>query len=51
MFQGKVFTSIEPGTELNNMCVVPDTGMIFLAHEAPKMLTYYIPVSLPAAVI
>ncbi|KAK2155613.1 hypothetical protein NP493_2061g00051 [Ridgeia piscesae] len=40
---GKAFTSIEPGTELNNMCVVPDTGMIFLAHEAPKMLTYYIP--------
>ena len=25
--------------------MVRDTGMLFLANEAPKILTYYIPVS------
>ena len=45
MFQGKAFTSVEPGTALNDLCLVPDTGMLFLANEAPKILTYYIPVS------
>ena len=45
LFQGKPFTSIEPGTNLNNMCILPNSGLMFLAHEAPKMLTYYIPVS------
>lgn len=45
--QGKAFTSIEPTeTKLNDLCVVRDTGMLFLANEAPKILTYYIPVSL-----
>ena len=45
LFQGKPYTSIEPGTELNDVCIVPDTGLLFMANEAPKMLTYYIPVS------
>ena len=45
VFQGKPYTSIEPGTELNDVCIVPDTGLLFMANEAPKMLTYYIPVS------
>jgi len=44
--QGKAWTSIEPpDTKLNDLCVVSDTGMLFLANEAPKILTYYIPVS------
>jgi len=44
--QGKAWTSIEPtDTKLNDLCMVRDTGMLFLANEAPKILTYYIPVS------
>jgi ribosome biogenesis protein ENP2 len=45
-FQGKPFTSIEPGSGLNNLCLIPNSGMIFMANEAPKILVYYIPVSL-----
>ena len=45
VFQGKPFTSIEPGTDLNDLCIVPDTGMLFMANEAPKILAYYVPVS------
>ena len=40
---GKPFTSIEPESKLNNLCVFPDSGLLFLANEAPKILTYYIP--------
>jgi hypothetical protein len=42
--KGKPYTSIEPGSGINNLCVVPNSGMIFMANEAPKMLVYYIPV-------
>ena len=42
--KGKPFTSIEPGTGLNNLCLVPNSGMIFMANEASKILVYYIPV-------
>jgi hypothetical protein len=44
--QGKAFTSVEPGTHLNDLCVIQGSGLFFLANEAPKMLTYYIPVSI-----
>lgn len=40
---GKAYTAIEPGTDLNDLCVVPKSGMMFMATEAPKVLTYYIP--------
>ncbi len=40
---GKPFTSIEPESKLNNLCLFPDSGLLFLANEAPKILTYYIP--------
>ncbi|XP_014681532.1 PREDICTED: nucleolar protein 10-like [Priapulus caudatus] len=45
---GKAFTSIEPETDLNDMCVVPRSGLLFLANEAPKLQTYYIPALGPA---
>lgn len=45
---GKPFTSIEPDTGLNNICLVPNSGMMFLANEAPKILVYYIPSLGPA---
>ncbi|XP_073258939.1 nucleolar protein 10-like [Porites lutea] len=43
---GKPFTSIEPSTDKNNLCLYPDSGLVFMATESPKMLVYYIPVSL-----
>ena len=40
---GKSLTSLEPGTNLNDLCVWPDSGLLFMATESPKMLSYYIP--------
>lgn len=40
---GKAYTAIEPGVNLNDLCMVPDTGLVFMANEAPKVLTYYMP--------
>lgn len=37
------FTSIEPGVTINDTCVYQDSGLIFLANEAPKNSIYYIP--------
>lgn len=45
---GKAFTFVEPGKELNDLCLVPNSGMLFLANEDIKMLTYYIPSLGPA---
>ena len=44
-FQGKAYTAIEPGVGMNDLCLVPDTGLMFMANESPKIMTYYIPVS------
>ncbi|XP_067679479.1 nucleolar protein 10-like [Haliotis asinina] len=40
---GKPFTAIEPGTDLNDFCQVPDSGLLFMANEAPKIYSFYIP--------
>lgn len=45
---GKLFTSIEAAIEHNNLCVVPNTGLLFIANENTKMQTYYIPSLGPA---
>ncbi|XP_028417056.1 nucleolar protein 10-like [Dendronephthya gigantea] len=45
---GKPFTAIEPGTNINNLCSYPNSGLIFMATEAPKMLVYYVPSLGPA---
>uniref|UniRef100_UPI00358E9944 nucleolar protein 10 n=1 Tax=Myxine glutinosa TaxID=7769 RepID=UPI00358E9944 len=45
---GKLFSSLEPEHNINNLCVYPNSGMLFLACEAPKMNTYYIPALGPA---
>ncbi|XP_077299588.1 nucleolar protein 10 lethal (2) 34Fd [Arctopsyche grandis] len=44
----KQFTSIESPNDLNNLCVVPGSGLLFMAQEDPKMLSYYIPALGPA---
>lgn len=46
MPQGSTYTSIEPQHDINKMCHLADTGMILMAVEDPKMLAYYVPVSL-----
>uniref|UniRef100_A0A8D2DFD3 Nucleolar protein 10 n=1 Tax=Sciurus vulgaris TaxID=55149 RepID=A0A8D2DFD3_SCIVU len=46
--QGKIFTSLEPEHDLNDVCLYPNSGMLFTANETPKMGIYYIPVLGPA---
>ncbi|XP_007423660.1 nucleolar protein 10 [Python bivittatus] len=45
---GKIFTSIEPEHNINDVSLYPNSGMLFTANEAPKMNIYYIPVLGPA---
>ncbi|XP_059685388.1 nucleolar protein 10 isoform X3 [Gavia stellata] len=46
--QGKIFTSMEPEYDINDVCLYPNSGMLMTANEAPKMNIYYIPVLGPA---
>ncbi|KAG9494593.1 hypothetical protein GDO78_002105 [Eleutherodactylus coqui] len=45
---GKAFTSIEPKANINDVCLYPNSGMLFTGNEAPKMNVYYIPALGPA---
>ncbi|XP_029349365.1 nucleolar protein 10 isoform X3 [Echeneis naucrates] len=45
---GKVFSSIQPQSNVNDVCIYPHSGMIFTANEDPKMNTFYIPALGPA---
>jgi len=45
---GTPFSSIEPPLDVNDVCPVPDTGLIFVANEGRPMHTYYIPQLGPA---
>uniref|UniRef100_H2T0M2 Nucleolar protein 10 n=1 Tax=Takifugu rubripes TaxID=31033 RepID=H2T0M2_TAKRU len=45
---GKVFASIQPQTNINDVCIYPNSGMLFTANEDPKMSTFYIPTLGPA---
>ena len=45
---GSLFTSIEPPLDINDVCPVPGTGLIFVANEGTPMHTYYIPQLGPA---
>ncbi|NWH28329.1 NOL10 protein, partial [Grus americana] len=45
---GKIFTSMEPEHDINDVCLYPNSGMLMTANEAPKMNIYYIPVLGPA---
>ncbi|XP_053394245.1 nucleolar protein 10-like [Mercenaria mercenaria] len=40
---GKAYTAIEPGVNLNDLCMVPGSGLVFMANEGQKVLTYYLP--------
>ncbi|XP_043515134.1 nucleolar protein 10 isoform X2 [Frieseomelitta varia] len=45
---GKLYTSIEAQHDFNDMCVIPNTGMLLIANENTKMQTFYIPSLGPA---
>ncbi|CAG8503801.1 11797_t:CDS:10, partial [Acaulospora morrowiae] len=45
---GSNFTSVEPSTDINDLCVVPDSGLIFVANEGIQIGAYYIPALGPA---
>lgn len=45
---GAPFTSIEPPLDINDVCPVPDSGLIFVANEGKPMHSYYIPQLGPA---
>ncbi|KAG4304299.1 hypothetical protein PORY_002274 [Pneumocystis oryctolagi] len=45
---GKPFTSIEPPVDINDVCPLDSTGMIFVANEGVPMHIYYIPALGPA---
>ena len=36
---------VEDENEINHMHVVKDSGLIFLANESERILTYFLPVS------
>ncbi|XP_015789909.1 nucleolar protein 10 [Tetranychus urticae] len=40
---GKPFTSIQSQYELNDLCLIPNSGMFFLACENTKIQSYFIP--------
>eukprot|EP00794_Sanderia_malayensis_P020301 gene20301-22290_t len=40
---GEIFTSIEPDTSINDVCIFPSSGLVFHTAEAEKMGIYYIP--------
>ncbi|CAG2114930.1 unnamed protein product [Medioppia subpectinata] len=45
---GEPYTAIQADSDFNDLCVVPNTGMMFVANEAPKILSYYMPSLGPA---
>lgn len=45
---GAPWTSIEPTVDINDVCIVPDSGMIFTANEGPEMHSFFIPQLGPA---
>uniref|UniRef100_A0A8C2XSQ2 Nucleolar protein 10 n=1 Tax=Cyclopterus lumpus TaxID=8103 RepID=A0A8C2XSQ2_CYCLU len=45
---GKAFSSIQPQTNINDVCIYPNSGMLFTANEDPKMNTFYVPALGPA---
>ncbi|XP_041105597.1 nucleolar protein 10-like [Polyodon spathula] len=45
---GKIFSTLEPEHDINDVCLYPSSGMLFTANEDPKMNTFYIPALGPA---
>ncbi|ORX66020.1 WD40 repeat-like protein [Linderina pennispora] len=45
---GKPFTSIEPPNDINDVCVVPNSGLMFVANEGMEIQSYFVPQLGPA---
>ncbi|KAJ1764468.1 Small ribosomal subunit biogenesis [Coemansia sp. RSA 2523] len=45
---GKVFTSIEPTNDINDVCHMPNSGLLFVAGESAEIQSYFIPQLGPA---
>ncbi|XP_051162354.1 nucleolar protein 10 [Leptopilina boulardi] len=45
---GNLLTAVEANSYFNDLCIVPNTGMFFIANEDAKIQTYYIPSLGPA---
>jgi len=45
---GKIFASVEPPGLINDVCVVQNSGLLLVACEQPKAMTYFIPALGPA---
>ncbi|PIA15066.1 WD40 repeat-like protein [Coemansia reversa NRRL 1564] len=45
---GKPFTAIEPPNDINDVCMMPGSGIIFVAGECSEIQSYFIPQLGPA---
>mmetsp|Transcript_31097 Transcript_31097/g.81477 ORF Transcript_31097/g.81477 Transcript_31097/m.81477 type:complete len:719 (-) Transcript_31097:51-2207(-) len=45
---GENFTSLEAVADINQVCVVPGSGLMFAANESEDLFTYFIPSLAPA---
>nr|XP_054772894.1 nucleolar protein 10-like [Lytechinus pictus] len=41
---GKPYVTVEAEHDFNDVCLVPNSGLMLMACEAPKLLSYFIPV-------
>ncbi len=41
--ENSVWASVEPPTDINDVLLVPNSGLILMALEQPKLHSYYIP--------
>ncbi|TPX34909.1 hypothetical protein SmJEL517_g02622 [Synchytrium microbalum] len=47
-YDTKLYTSIEPTHDINDVCVIDNSGLILVANEGVQILSYYIPSLGPA---
>ncbi|XP_065843371.1 nucleolar protein 10-like [Oscarella lobularis] len=40
---GSPVTSVEPPADVHEVCMYPNSGLMFVANEAPRIQSYYIP--------
>nr|CAB3264392.1 nucleolar protein 10 [Phallusia mammillata] len=45
---GEAVTAVEMEKDINEMCLIDNSGLFFLANESPKLHTYFIPMLGPA---
>jgi ribosome biogenesis protein ENP2 len=46
--KGRVYCSVEPPADINDVCYVGTSGLIFMAAEQSKCMSYFIPSLGPA---